>query len=88
MSKKDFIALADELRDVLTDSPDAAHYRVDIQRARMIDALCSFMRSQNPAFKEDRWRDYLVGECGPSGGAVRRIRTTRGTSGPSLPEGA
>lgn len=58
MSKKDFIALADHLR----------HINVPKE---VLDALCAFMRSQNPRFMEERWREYLAGNCGPNGGAKK-----------------
>ncbi len=69
MSKKDFIALADALK------ADTRQYEtVEEMHEGMIDALCAFMRGQNSQFKEDRWRAYLRGECGPSGGAVKGAR--------------
>jgi hypothetical protein len=71
MSKKDFIALADELRPALTPEHVSASGKVTLGPAPIIDALCRFMRGQNPNFKEDRWRDYLAGNCGPGGGAVK-----------------
>ncbi len=58
MGKKQFIALADHLRGI--NVPE-----------EVLAALVSFMRSENPAFKESRWRDYLKGECGPNGGKIR-----------------
>lgn len=71
MSKKDFIALADALRAhdpaTLTISDEARAGAIE-QRNGMLDAIVRFCRSQNPAFKEDRWRDYLAGKCGPNGG--------------------
>lgn len=60
MSKKDFIALADKLRG-LEIPPD------------VLDALVAFCKANNPAFKEERWRQYLRGECGPSGGVKRGL---------------
>lgn len=70
MSKKDFIALADALRPTVSLFGDHVDtYGVEIDAT--IDALCSFMRSVNPAFKEDRWRDYLAGKCGPNGGKIK-----------------
>lgn len=63
MSKKDFIALADALR------PLGNRIDGDIK-----NALCRFMRSQNQNFKEDRWLNYLAGECGPSGGRIKEAR--------------
>jgi len=60
MSKKDFIALADAIR--LGDIQfTPAHLRV----------LVDFCRSQNSAFKTDRWLSYVAGECGPNGGTIK-----------------
>jgi hypothetical protein len=58
MSKRDFIALADELRGL--DVPQM-----------VLDALVRFCRGRNDRFNEARWRAYLTGECGPSGGRVK-----------------
>ena len=64
MTKKDFIGLADALRPTL----DGVYTNRDM---RILDTLCSFMRAQNPKFNEARWRGYLAGECGSSGGKVK-----------------
>lgn len=61
MSKKDFIALADQLR-----------IGVEVLPRDVVDVLCQFMHTQNPAFMESRWREYLAGNCGPSGGAIKK----------------
>ena len=61
MTKKHFIALADYLRG-LTVPPD------------VLDALCRFCRSQNGHFNESRFRGYLAGACGPSGGRIESDR--------------
>jgi hypothetical protein len=58
MSKKDFIALADELRGL--DVPEM-----------VLDALVRFCRDRNGRFDEARSRGYLAGECGPSGGRIK-----------------
>lgn len=58
MSKKDFIALADDLKGV--------HVTQDVE-----NALMRFMRSRNPRFDGYRWHNYLYGKCGPSGGVIR-----------------
>ena len=55
MTKKHFIALANALRG-LEVSED------------VIKALVGFCYNQNPNFNEHRWREYLAGNCGPSGG--------------------
>ena len=73
MSKKDFIALADAIRE---------HNRVEYNiRANngggscdnfspaQIDVIARFCSSQNPRFMRDRWLDYIAGKCGPNGGA-------------------
>jgi hypothetical protein len=59
MSKKDFIALADYLRG--QEVPES-----------VLAALVAFCRSRNPRFDEARWRGYLAGTNGPSGGARKR----------------
>jgi len=79
MSKKDFIALADELNRSKGNGlgPSGRHVSTahvegwDDGRHEIIDALCRFMARQNPQFKEERWRAYLAGECGPNGGSVK-----------------
>ena len=68
MSKKDFIALADELRPVLDDRPGV---HMSTRDEKVVDALCRFMRAQNPKFMEQRWRDYLAGDCGQNGGKIK-----------------
>lgn len=74
MSKKDFIALADALRPVLNKEHATVDGVITYGPAPVVDALCSFMRGQNPRFNEGRWRDYLAGECGPSGGRVKKTK--------------
>jgi hypothetical protein len=60
MTKKDFIALADHLRNTNVQfSPD--HLKV----------LADFCKTQNPDFKRDRWFAYINGEVGPNGGKIK-----------------
>ena len=61
MTKKDFIALADYVRDANID-----------QCTQM--KLCEFMRSRNPNFKTFRWLEYLAGNCGPNGGKISKTK--------------
>lgn len=69
MSKKDFIIIADELRfGVAGDGPENLS-KWDAEAAAA--ALCRAFRRLNPQFKEDRWREYLAGRCGPNGGAIK-----------------
>jgi hypothetical protein len=64
MTKKDFIALADQCRHLLADDG-----LVSAEAVRQV--LIHFCYSQNPHFNELRWRKYLAGECGPNGGKVK-----------------
>ena len=69
MTKKDFIALADMVKE-----------HNELQRGTAnpiifgplhINTLANFCRSQNPNFKRERWIAYLNGECGPNGGNLK-----------------
>lgn len=71
MSKKHFIALADAMRPVL--NADGVNELTGVtSKANVIDALIRFCHEQNPNFMEGRWMDYLNGDCGPSGGQIKR----------------
>jgi hypothetical protein len=57
MSKKNFIALANALKPVLSElTPN------------VLEAITGFCKSQNYNFNEARFLGYLKGECGPNGG--------------------
>ena len=60
MSKKDFIALA----DVIRNSPNAFS-------GEAILLLADYCKTRNPAFMRERWLEYIAGNCGPSGGNVK-----------------
>jgi len=62
MSKKHFIALANMIRRVNHDRPDAAFSPYQIL------ALAQFCAEQSPAFDRARWMAYIAGEVGPNGG--------------------
>ncbi len=64
MTKKHFIALADAIRDHNKYGP--APFTQE-----QIGALASFCRDQNNNFLAQRWVDYITGECGPGGGAIK-----------------
>ncbi len=69
MSKKDFIALADEMRRLR----DSINYNCDtdmIDVNTVINRMADFCKSQNPAFMRDRWLDYIAGKCGKNGGKI------------------
>ena len=63
MSKKDFVALADVIRETRI-----SHGWTDKQLYR----LAEFCGTQNTNFQPQRWFDYIAGKCGPNGGAVKR----------------
>jgi hypothetical protein len=68
MTKKDFIALADYIREHNqlqegTDNP------ITFGQFHL-NTLANFMARQNPAFKRDRWLSYVAGQCGPNGGKL------------------
>jgi hypothetical protein len=70
MSKKHFIRLADTIRAAMPSEGNSpavfTHWKI------MRDALADFCQAQNPHFNRSRWLGYIAGECGPSGGKVRR----------------
>lgn len=62
VTKRDFIALADELRGL------------DIS-ADVLGAIVRFCKGRNSRFLEALWLGYLAGECGPNGGPIKRRAT-------------
>ena len=67
MSKKDFIALANAIRE--HNAKDGAGFcRFTVGQ---VQTLADFCENQNPLFKRDRWLDYIAGKCGPNGGSVK-----------------
>ncbi|MCU0916975.1 MAG: hypothetical protein MUC88_20795 [Planctomycetes bacterium] len=64
MTKKDFIALADAIREHRKDFGDGA-----------LACLADFCYNRNPAFKRSRWLDYIDGVVGPNGGKLHAIRS-------------
>lgn len=62
MTKKDFIALADHLANA------AVTHRVVFSMSEL-ECIADLLETQNPRFNRGRWFGYLMGECGPSGGA-------------------
>ncbi len=61
LTKKDFIGLADALKDANLGEHDAAVVHA---------IIADFCQQSNPRFNRDLWFRYLRGECGPSGGEV------------------
>lgn len=79
MTKQDFIALADAIkqsRPMVPFSMDDAESRVRYSGALhqwedMRSAIASVCAASNPSFNRERWLAYIAGDCGPSGGAVK-----------------
>jgi len=63
MSKKDFIKLAEYLRDT---EPYCEPFTF-----KQMDHLANFCHTTNPAFKRVRWLNYIAGRCGKNGGTVK-----------------
>ncbi len=68
MSKKDFIALADAIKN-MSVGPE--------EKRNIAEGLCSTLRASNPRFMKDRFMGYVMGENGPGGGAVKPIGQPR-----------
>lgn len=62
MTKKHFIALAETVRDML------AVGGINDDGIKLLSAFCG---TQNPNFKQDRWINYIHGQCGPNGGQIK-----------------
>jgi hypothetical protein len=72
MSKQDFIALADVIREHNRIASHPANSDMPKFEATHLEALVSFMRGQSSNFMKERWLGYVAGENGPSGGKVGR----------------
>ncbi len=70
MSKKDFIALADTMRDFL--ATNAGREMDEHSQNVLLQHKVWFCEGQNPNFMRDRWLGYIAGTCGPNGGTVRK----------------
>jgi hypothetical protein len=68
MSKQDFIALADAIRDHNRIASHPANSGMPKFETTHLELLVAFMRSQNSSFMKERWLGYVKGENGPSGG--------------------
>ena len=65
MSKQDFVALADAIREH-NQYENKPKFTED-----HLNTLILFCRGQNNRFMSGRWKDYIAGECGPNGRAIK-----------------
>jgi hypothetical protein len=66
MTKKHFIALADDIKW------HNQRYILDRFTPEQLNTLAIFCKGQNSNFDHDLWMDYINGVCGPNGGPVKR----------------
>jgi hypothetical protein len=69
MSKQNFIALADQIREHNRIEQNAMGVSAQLFTKEHLDTLADFCRSQNPQFMRDRWLGYIAGTNGKNGGA-------------------
>jgi len=67
MSKKQFVALADSIREHNRLAKFNGEHAFTLDQ---LAALARFCASMNPRFKRERWLDYIARRCGPNGGTV------------------
>lgn len=72
MSKKDFIALDDSIREYnsLARNRYLAGTNSPFNSAQIL-TLADFCEGQGSHFDRERWLGYINGENGPNGGAVK-----------------
>ena len=68
MSKKDFIALADYIREHNEIEVKAMGVDAKLFTKDHLETLGNFCQSRNSAFLRSRWAEYIAGKCGPNGG--------------------
>lgn len=73
MTKKHFIDMADMIREHNRQA-ELPYQEITAFTKDQIEVLAYFCRQQNPRFNRERWLNYIAGECGPSGGAVKKER--------------
>ena len=69
VSKKDFIALADALRESRPLFGQKDNRLKQWQQD--VETVAQACQSSNPRFMRERWLGYIAGECGSNGGKVK-----------------
>ena len=67
MTKKQFVALADSIREHNRLAKFNGEHAFTVDQLAALERFCA---SENPRFKRERWLDYIAGRCGPNGGTV------------------
>ena len=70
MTKKDFIALADAIRQANTVNDKMLRWRTLFSWDKL-EILADFCKRQNPRFEREKWIGYIEGLNGPNGGKVK-----------------
>ena len=78
MTKKHFIEIADAI--IEHNKFEKASPFLGSQLGTLADAF----KRINPAFKKERWLDYIAGECGPNGGIREALNSYRSASAQEL----
>lgn len=70
MTKKNFIALADAIKDrrLSERAIDVCSNFAEPFTSKQLELLANFCREQNPAFARERWLGYIAGTNGKNGG--------------------
>jgi hypothetical protein len=68
MTKKDYISIGEALRFGAIEQGEEI-------RPWVINALCRCFKSDNGAFKEERFRGWVAGTCGSNGGEIKKRKT-------------
>lgn len=71
MTKKTFIQIADTLRTTRPSGTLFSGIQLE-QWERQVQATADTLQAANPAFKRQRWIDYVNGKCNANGGAIAR----------------
>ena len=73
MSKQDFVALADAIRNHGTTIDPHSTVRIsDTPFTKdQVEMLATFCGRQNGNFMRQRWMDYIAGKCGKNRGTIK-----------------
>lgn len=83
MTKQHFIALADAIKKHNQTLERYGKGTFTPFTADQMHTLAAACQSINPRFNRQRWLDYIAGECGPNGGAVKPREKRRGCGSPN-----